>query len=477
MRVNLLWSGGIVEINIDRTIPCNLDVEKHILGYILVSGKCTAELEPEDFYLDSHRKIYRCMMEMTDAGQDPDLVSLVHSLRAKDELETCGGASYLAALSDGVPNYHEGLAEQYYSIVREQRALRTGIQVATTMIDGCYNQDNFRDVVNNAFEKLDIELGRIERKSGPRLLSEIVSLTYTEIEHIVAHETGAGYKFGFIDLDNFIPRGLQTKEYTVIAGRPGQGKSSLLMNVAKNIGLQKVPVIIFSLEMSQLMVVMRMIAEAGRVPLSRIMTGFLSKSDWEKIHHACDILSALPIWIDDSTNLTVADMRSRCRRLSVKPKVVGVDYLQLIQCPKFLLNRPDVEKVSYNSISMKNMAKNLDMAAIVASQLSRESEKRKDHRPQMSDLRQSGQIEQDADLALLLYREQKEGEEDLGTSEIIVGKQRNGATGTVKMHFSGEFSCFDPLDQNYDPSSEYYQSKPQLEIQGLDKEYNPYSDS
>jgi replicative DNA helicase len=436
-----------MDISLEKTLPHNLEVEKIILGYILTSGQCNIELDTEDFYLDSHRKIWRCMAEMAQSGKGPDLISVIHELQRNNELEHCGGAAYLASLSDGIPNFHEGLADQYQDIIREQHALRIGVQVGMEIMSKCYDSQKFKDVVNDAFARLDIEIARVERNSGPKKLADIIGTTYSEIEMIASHHNKDGIRLGYPDLDAMIPRGLQTKEFFIIAGRPGSGKSSLMMNIAKKIALNGHVLLIFSLEMSSHQLVLRMIAEEARVSLSKMATGFINREEWDKIGRACGILSDLAIYIDDSTDITISDARSRIRRLRDRAKLVLFDYLQLMPVPKFLANRSDQEKVSYNSTGMKNMAKNLDICVGSAAQLSRKSEDRKDHRPQMSDLRQSGQIEQDADLAILLYREGngKEKDEDVGLSDVIIGKQRNGPTGSVKMRFNGDYSCFDPL--------------------------------
>lgn len=443
-----------MNIDLEKILPNNLEVERLVIGYTLVSGRLELDLEPEDFYLDSHRKIWKMIQAMSERGENPDLVTVLHALRSSNEIEICGGSAYLASLTEGVATFHEALSSQYCDIIREQRALRTGIQVGNElMARGYAAEEPFRDIVNDAFSRLDSELGRIDRKSGPRPLSEIVSETFKTIEDISNRKETDGFKTGFVDFDRIVHRGFQRKEMAVIAGRPGHGKTSMVLNMACKMGKIGINQVIYSLEMAEQQIVLRMIAYVGRVELTRMATGFLNKEDWNRISVASGELSQMPIWIDDSSSITVADIRSRTRRIIKPIGVVWIDYLQLITAPRHLANRPDVEKIGSISMSLKNMAKGMDIALVAAAQLSREAERRKDSLPKISDLRQSGQIEQDADLVALLYRDEivKASDDNRGLAQVIIGKQRNGPTGSIQMAFDGRYSCFDALYQEDRP--------------------------
>lgn len=443
------------DISLEKTLPYNIEVERHVLGWILATGKMDVSLEPDDFYLESHRRIWNVVMEMVDRGEGPDLISVVNALQKKSELESCGGAAYVASLSDCIPIYKEGLSGQYCNIIREKRAMRIGIQVGNELMARCYDDsESFRDIVNDVFGKLDIELSRNEKTEGPKPIGELIKTAFENIEAIAAQEVGMGMKTGFADVDRMILQGIQLRDFVIIAGRPSMGKSSLLMNMIRKMAKDGNPSVVFSLEMSVNQLILRMIAEVARVPLSKLATGFLNKEDWRRISMACADLSQLPMWIDDSPGLTVSDMRSRVRRIrSATPiKIIGVDYLQLVLPSKYMSNRSDAEKISSISVGLKNMAKSMDTALFAAAQLSRESEKRKDNKPKISDLRQSGQIEQDADIIFLLHRPDlhDDNREQTGMAEVILGKQRNGPTGSVEMKFSGEYSCFDQVWEEED---------------------------
>lgn len=441
-------------VTLEKLLPYNLEVERLVLGWILATGKVEIELDRDDFYLDSHKRLWDVITDLSENGDGPDLISVVHALQSRSELESCGGAAYVASLSDGIPNFREGLSSQYSDIIREQRALRKGIQIANEMMIRCYDKDNFKDVVNAVFGYLDDELAKNERKAGPKPISELISSSFQAIEEISSNKTGDGMKTGYGDIDRMIPQGIQLKDDVIIAGRPSMGKSSLLMNLLRRMAENGNPTVVFSLEMPSHMLILRMIAEVARVPLVKMSTGFLNKDDWNRISNACGRLSQLEMWIDDDATVTVADIRSRTRRIRSKTpiRIIGVDYLQLVVPSKNYINRSDAEKISSVSQGLRTTAKIMNAALVAAAQLSREPEKRKDAKPKVSDLRQSGQIEQDADIIFLLHRPDlhEPNEENTGLSELILGKQRSGPTGTISMKFSGEFCAFDQADMEFE---------------------------
>ena len=437
----------MADISLERTAPVNLDVERLVLGYILTAGRLDVDLEPEDFYMEGHRIVWRTMQSMLDAGSQPDMVSVLNTLRSNGKIDEVGGVAYLMSLTDGIGQFHEPLAQQYVEILREHNALRVGISVGHELMMQCYEKQPFRPLIDSAFGKLDEALARMDRKAGPRPISDIVGETLTTVERIADKKGGEGYKTGFKEFDRIVHGGLQRKNLHIVAGRPGHGKTSFLLGQARRVAKQGVPGVIFSLEMSDHELCMRLLADIAQVSLVKMTTGFMNKEEWGKIARACGELSRLPIWIDDSSSVTVSDMRSRIRRLMTKIETVWVDYLQLVNPPRHLIKAADVEKISSISIGLKNMAKSMDVAVIAAAQLSRASEKRRDQTPKLSDLRQSGQIEQDADLVTLLYRDEvsKPTEENGGIAQVIIGKHRNGATGSFQMVFLKEFSAFDDM--------------------------------
>jgi replicative DNA helicase len=444
-----------MDISLEKTIPTNLEVERFVLGYTLANGRLEADLEADDFYLESNRRIWKAIKDLVDEGTGPDLITVKDKLVQNNELNACGGAAYLASLTDWFPNYHEALSQQYIDILREYRALRQGIRIGSDLMGRCYDaQEKFTEIISDTFSGIDEELGRINRKSGLVHISEIVSQTYKTIEEISDRKESGGFHTGYADFDRIVHRGFQKKELNIIAGRPGSGKTSLLMGMCRRMGAKGIHQAVFSLEMAAPQLIMRMIAELGRVSLVRLNTGYLNKEDWNKIARAAGALAQMPIWIDDSSSLTVADMRSRVRRLRSTIPIILIDYLQLIAPPKHLQSRNDVEKISNISMSLKGMAKSMDIAVVAAAQLNRGTENRKDSSPKISDLRQSGQIEQDADLVVLLHRPAENQEETQGSAEVIIGKQRSGATGSFQMAYIGEYTSFDDLYQDSPESPE-----------------------
>jgi replicative DNA helicase len=428
----------------DIEIPNAVEIEKVILGYVMTSGRLDADLEDKDFYSEANRIIWKTLIKIVESERQPDLLSVMEELRAAGQLDKVGGPLYLTGLTDSVPHFKEVLSPQYIAILREKYGLRVGLQVAQELMVRCAAQDEkFSDIVGDAFSEMDSALARLDRKLGPRPISDIVQETYNELERVEEKKAADGFKTGFGGIDALIPTGINRKNLAIVAGRPGHGKTSLLLGMATRSAAAGVSHVIFSLEMSEKELVNRMLSSMAEVKLSRMVTGFMSREDWVRLGNAASKLSTYPIWIDDSATVTVADMRSRIRRLNREINVIMVDYLQLVYPPHHLLKAPDVEKVSSISMALKSMAKSMNAAVISAAQLSRASEKRRDKRPQLSDLRQSGQIEQDADVVLMLYREQMDAAiDEVLPAEVILAKQRNGPQGTIEMGFEPAYSRF-----------------------------------
>jgi replicative DNA helicase len=452
-----------MDISLEKVMPSNIEMEKHVLGYILVSGELDLEFESEDFYLESHRRIWRKIDKLAEEGKAPDLMSIVNELRDSNEIEAVGGVAYVASLTDGIPLYREGLGKQYLQILRECRARREGVSIGHDMMNRCYNaEEKFKDIVDESFSRVDSVLGKMDRGAGPRHIAELVQEAFHTIEEVnESKASNTGFKTHFHEIDNLVIRGFQKKEMGVIAGRPGTGKTSAMLSICRRMAERdSVPQIIFSLEMAAPQLILRLISDVSRVPFSKIVTGFLSKEDWNNISRAAGEMSNYPVYIDDTPALNVSEMRSRIRRLNKNIPVMWVDYLQLINPPRSLSNRPDVEKISNISTSLKTMSRTMDMAVVALAQLSRKSEDRKDPTPKVSDLRQSGQIEQDADLIILLHRKEKvqSAIDHRGITEVIVGKQRNGPIGDTQLAFATEFSAFEEVypDQDNSYTEEYF---------------------
>jgi replicative DNA helicase len=433
--------------SLERLMPEAVDVEKLILGYIMETGSMDEELDAEDFYVDAHRNLWRLFQDMTTQGLKPDLISVIEALRSNGNLNACGGVAYIASLSDGIPHYKEGLSYQYTQILREKYALRKGIQIGTDLIASCYQNDPFIKTVDRSFSDLDGIFTKLDRRSGPKHVGEIIDDTYHEIERIAERNEGDGIKTGFRGIDSIISAGIRRKNLAVVAGRPGHGKTSMLTGILRRASKSGHAGILFSLEMDEREIIMRLLSDIANVDSVKMHNGLLKRDDWTRLQAAAAELSEFPIWIDDSTGLTVSDVRSRIRRLRKPIEMVMIDYLQLLSPPQDMLRSNETDKIASISKGIKFMAKSMDIAVVAASQLNRSPERRRDRRPQLSDLRQSGQIEQDCDIAILLYREEvgDPSEENLGVAEVIIGKQRNGPIGSVAMSFAKEFSSFQDL--------------------------------
>ncbi|QHT58636.1 replicative DNA helicase [Paenibacillus lycopersici] len=439
----------------DRVPPQNMEAEQAVLGAVLLQTEAliTAmeRLRSEDFYLPSHQLIYDAMVDLGENNQPIDLVTLTAYLQDRQQLEEIGGVSYLAKLGNAVPTAAN--VDYYAQIVEEKSMLRRLIRTATNIVsDGYAAADDIGLMLSDAESRI-MELSNRRSSSGFISIRDVLMEVFERVEHLYSNKGGStGIPSGFADLDK-MTSGFQRNDLIIVAARPSVGKTAFALNIAQNVGVRaRETVAIFSLEMSAAQLVQRMICAESNVDAGRMRTGYLEGDDWEKLTMAIGSLSEAQIYIDDTPGITVADIRAKCRRLK-KERGLGmilIDYLQLIQGRgKAGENRQ--QEVSEISRTLKQIARELEVPVIALSQLSRGVEQRQDKRPMMSDLRESGSIEQDADIVAFLYRDDyydKESEKK-NIIEIIIAKQRNGPVGTVELAFLKNFNKFVGLDRSH----------------------------
>jgi replicative DNA helicase len=442
------------DISLEKTLPSNLEAERSILGAILLDDKAIypvlETLRQEDFYLEGHRKIFEKMTSLTNSSRPIDLITLKNELQRSDDLERAGGAAYLASLTDGLPRAVN--VEHYARIVREKATLRRLIQITTDLRERSYQDEEPVEEILGTAEKAIFEVAGRQFRSGFESIDPLVSAVYREIEEVANRKTPVtGIETGFIEMDR-MTAGLHPADLTIVAARPGLGKTSFCLNIAQNVAIRKQQSVgIFSLEMSKEGLVKRLLCSEAEVDSHKLNTGFLNKEDWSKLGRAAGALSQAKIFIDDSAAISIAEVHSKARRLALEKGVdlIIVDYLQLMTgSAQRYENR--TQEISQISRGLKALAKELNIPVLAISQLSRAVESRRgDHRPQLSDLRESGSIEQDSDLVIFIYREElfNPTEENSGIAEMIIGKQRNGPTGTFQLAFIKQFTKFANLWQ------------------------------
>ncbi len=427
------------DVTLDRKLPQNLDAERSVLGAILLSNDAFHPaieiLEPADFSLDSHRRIFTRMVALSEKRQPIDLITLSEELERAGELEAAGGSAYLASLSDGLPTSTN--VEHYARIVKEKALLRNLIHTSDNIINQALEADEQADLVLDRAEEAIFSLAEKRIREGLLPIKTIVQQTIPRLdEYFERRQHITGLATGFADFDN-LTSGLQPAELIIIAARPGIGKTALALNIAQYVAMaERKAAAIFSLEMAREALLFRLLCAEARVDSHRFRSGYLSKDEQGKIVAASARLRDAPLFIDDTAALTVLEMRAKCRRLQAEHSLalVVVDYLQLMSGRGRFENR--TQEISSISRGLKALAKELRVPVISISQLSRAPEQRGgDHRPQLSDLRESGSIEQDADLVAFIFRPEvykdpdSVPEEDRGRAELIISKLRNGPTG------------------------------------------------
>ena len=434
-----------------RSLPQSIEAEQSVIGSMIIDknsiAKVMESLEEEDFYRDGHKAIYKAILEMFRNDMAVDLVTLLEYLKSTNMLERAGGVTYITELSASVPTTANLSA--YIKIVSDKSTLRKLIKASTTIIEESYNkQDKVESVVDIAEKKIfNIAENRTSKDFEP--LSDVLERGFLQIEKLFNNKgeiTGVGS--GFTDLDS-MTSGFQSGDMILIAARPSMGKTTFALNIAEHAALREhKSVVIFSLEMSKEQLAYKLLCSEANVDMLKLRTGALEDSDWENIARATGPLSKAKVYIDDTAGVTVMEMRSKCRRLKLEYGIdlIVIDYLQLMSGGSGTDNRQ--QEVSEISRSIKALAKEMEYPVIALSQLSRAPEQRADHRPMLSDLRESGSIEQDADLVMFLYRDEyyNKETEDKNIGECIIAKQRNGPVGTVKMAWLGQYSKFGNLD-------------------------------
>src|SRR5712691_11313581 len=438
----------------ERTLPHNLEAERSVLGAVLLHNDAfnlAAEVvDSNDFYRDAHRRIFDKMVKLSERGDAIDLVTLKEELGRSGELDEVGGPAYIAALVDGVPRSTN--IEHYARIIKEKATLRNLIFSANKILATAYAGEEEADLILDQAEHAIFAIADDKVRDGFVSLRDLAQNSLDTIEKLHSRkELITGVPTGFTDLDE-MTSGLQPSDLVIIAARPSMGKTSLALNIAQHVGTKTdLTVGMFSLEMSKEQLFLRMLTAEARIDAHRLRTGFLGEKDWGKLSQAIGTLSETKIFIDDTPSIGVLEMRAKCRRLKSEHDLdlVIIDYIQLMQGRGRFENRT-LELASI-SRSMKALAKEMNVPVVVLSQLSRAPESRSDHRPQLSDLRESGALEQDADVVVFIYREDMYADksespaEGEGVAELIVGKQRNGPVGVVKLAFIREFTRFENL--------------------------------
>lgn len=438
-----------------RLPPQALEAEQSILGSMMLDNRVideiSSELETRDFYRSDHQAIFSEIVRLDEKGEAADVVTVSESLTNLGELEKVGGLAYLGTLAKNTPN--TGNVKSYAKIVRERAILRRLIESANDIIQKAYQPDGKQpEEILDFAESVIFEIAKNnhEAKAGFRKIDGLLAEAVDKIEELFkTKQTVTGVPTGFVDLDTKTT-GLQGGDLVIVAGRPSMGKTSLAMNLVEYAAInQNLPVAVFSMEMPGAQLATRMLASLSRVNSTRLRTGQLNNDDWPKLTSAMSLLQDKHIYIDDTPALSPLEVRTRARRLAAEHEhglgMIMIDYLQLMRGSDSANNENRTLEISNITRSLKGLAKELDCPIVVLSQLNRSLEQRPNKRPIMSDLRESGAIEQDADLIMFIYRHEvyEEDTDQKGIAEVIIGKQRNGPIGTVKLTFLGEFTRFE----------------------------------
>lgn len=440
-----------------RVPPHSIEAEQALLGSLMLSTRAWDQIadrvSTNDFYRDDHRKIFRAILELSEASKPVDAITVAEHFERHGDLDQVEGGAYITYLANSVASAANVVA--YADIVREKSVLRQLADAGTEIAGNAFRNEGRS--AEGLLEEAEQLVYRIADQSARRRnnfisIQEALKDAFARLEELHANEGDiTGIPSGFNDLDK-VTAGLQRSDLIIVAGRPSMGKTTLCVNMAENAAIRhKIPVAIFSMEMSALQLTMRMFSSIGQINQTRIRTGKLEDLDWPNLTSAMTMLQGTDIFIDETPGLSPSELRARARRLKREHDIglVVIDYLQLMQVPDSKENR--ATEISEISRSLKALAKELNVPVIALSQLNRSLEQRPNKRPVMADLRESGAIEQDADLILFIYRDEVYNDDSAskGKAEIIIGKHRNGSTGTVELAFQGEFLRFTNLAPDY----------------------------
>ena len=439
-----------VGLNIGEKVPPHsLEAERSVLGAMLLEKETVPKViqiidHPDIFYSDLHRIIYEGILKLFDSNRPVDLITLREEFRKQGKLDKIGGSSYLVDLINSVITTAN--VEYYAEIIKEKYILRNLLKAADKISGLCYEDSLDLDIILDKAQSLIFSIAQKTSKTSYFHIKEVLTKTFEHIEALYQRkEQITGVPTGFIELDR-LTSGLQPSDLVIIAGRPSMGKTAFALDIVRyaaiNAGISSV---VFSLESAKEQLVERMLCAEARVNSQKLRTGFLSEEDWSRLTDAAGVLAEAPIYIDDTPNISVMELRAKARRLKAEKdiKLAIVDYLQLMAGDRRAENRQ--QQISEISRSLKALAKELNLPVVAISQLSRAVEQREDKRPRLSDLRESGAIEQDADLVLSLYREfyYSHRSEDEGVAEVIINKQRHGPIDKIKLTFISEYSRFE----------------------------------
>ena len=434
--------------------PNDVDAEQAVIGSMLTDKDAVIAaievLKEEDFYREDNKTIYSAILNLYNRSEPIDIITLKSELTAMGMFDKIGGFEYIVGLPEKVPTTAN--VEKYINIVKEKSELRRLIKTANEIIEQGYDPtENIDDIMNNAEKKI-FNIMQDKDQKGYSPIKDVLVDTFTELEQLYnqkQHVTGV--PTGFIDLD-YKTAGLHNSDLVLIAARPAMGKSAFALNLATNAAVKaNVPVVLFSLEMSKEQMVNRILCSEAMVDSNKVRTGKIDDEDWIKLANTMGELSEAPIYIDDTPGISINEIRAKCRKLKLEKNIgmVVIDYLQLVQGSSKRLQGSREQEISEISRSLKILAKEINVPVIALSQLSRAPEQRPDHRPMLSDLRESGAIEQDADIVMFLYRDDyyNEDSEDKGLAEVILAKHRAGSTGTVKLVWLGNYTKFANMER------------------------------
>ena len=435
-------------MDLGKIPPHDIDAEQAVIGSMLTDKDAVVDaieiLKPDDFYRQDNKIIYEAILNLYNRAEPIDIITVKSELNSIGKLESVGGLEYIAVLPDKVPTTAN--VEKYIKIVEEKSILRRLIKASNELIDLGYAQSEEVDVIIDQAEKKVFEISQGKNQKGYTPIKDILVESFAEIEKLYNQkEPITGIPTGFADLD-YKTAGLHNSDLVLVAARPAMGKSAFALNIATNAAVQaKVPTVIFNLEMSKSQLVNRILCSEAMVDSNKVRTGKIEEDDWVKLATALGPLSEAPIYIDDTPGITVTEIRAKCRKLKMEKNIglIVIDYLQLIQ-GSGKRNSSREQEISEISRSLKILAKELDVPVIALSQLSRAAEQRADHRPMLSDLRESGAIEQDADIVMFLYRDDyyNPDSEKKNIAEVIMAKHRAGSTGTVELLWLGSYTKF-----------------------------------